>query len=148
MIYQNFNFDQWLAEYHLTYLFFSHKEPDVDLMESEFSNLEEMRELFYAQHHNENDDIWCGCCQYLNILTGFNELCAVISQKEWKTEDVVAHFLKKRYPSHKRSKSIAHALTKGIKSYISVDENGNEFEFQKYMVKNIEKFFTKLGVKQ
>lgn len=147
-LYPNFNFDQWLEQYYLTYTFFSYKNIDLDLMESELDNLEQMKTNFYNQTHLETEDIWCAGCQYLNILQGFNKFCAILSQKDWKTEEIVGHFLTLRYPTHKRIKGIVKALvTTGVKEYVSVDEYKNIVTFKKYMVKNIEKLLTELEIK-
>lgn len=147
-IWPNFDFLNWLEEYYLTYLFFSYKELDKDLMESEIDNLNQMRDNFYQQIHLETDDIWCSACQYLEILRGFNKFCAILSQKEWRTEEIVGHFLERRYPSFDNIGRIAHTLTNTkVEEYRGVDKNGNFVEFKKYMIKNIEKLLTKLEIR-
>lgn len=148
-IWPNFDFQSWLAQYYLTYLFFSHKNVDQELLDSELDNLNQMMHDFYDQKHLETDDIWCDACQYLNILQGFNKFCAILSQKDWKTEEIVRHFLKLRYPTHKRIDGIVRALVStGVKEYVANDEHGNETVFKKYMIKNIEKLLADLEIKK
>jgi hypothetical protein len=147
MNYPLFSFDYWLNRYYITSLFFHIEEPDIEQVETELDIFHTMKDCFYQQLHIESDEVSCQCCNFLKILQKFNKFCAIVSQKDWKTDEIVSHFIENSFPLHKRPKHIAKALCGGIKSYNSVDEHGYTFEFKKYMVKNIEKLLAELQIK-
>ncbi len=141
----NFDFEQWLEKYYLTYLFFSYPQRDEELMESEKFILKDMKDSFYQQLHLANDDNWSHTEQYLQLLTNFTNFCRLFSDMRWTTEDIIHHFWSIRFKNIKNLRSIIKAfLSTEISSYVAFDKHRNEVIFGRHQIENIKDFLIEL----
>ena len=143
---KHFDFDSWIEQYYLTYLFFSWtKKPDKELVESELDIFRSNRELFFQQKHLLNDDNWSGPDQYLWIMTRFNSFCKLIFSPTSERYELVQHFLEARYSKFQNLRAISKTLTNGkTREWVGYDNYGNQQIFTRQMVDNIREFLNKL----
>ena len=134
-IFPNFNFDQWLEEFHITSIFWKEESPDPREVEIEKEDLALIRTMFYAQVHLESDDVGCGGCEYLEILGRFNKFMSVVSDSMTVFQEVVELFIHSDYKS-----SIAQSLCQGC---TVVTDSG---KYQSYMADNIQALLTRLEI--
>lgn len=148
LLFPNFNFSEWMTDFHLTSLFLDSKKIDDDkvLMEKEMF-LESLENFEYQIHLNvEDENSTCSTCNFLKVLNDFTAFMALISSKFTEKIDVVEFFLKHDYPSNKNHRAIAKALLLKINGYNSVDKNGITQYFPSAIITNIDNFLKRHNI--
>lgn len=90
----NFNFDKWLKEYMIAFLYIEVENLSPEMKESEEIMIDEKKEHFYSQNHNILDEYWCMSCDYKSMLMNFNEFMKIISvrKEEFNLMELFNHF--------------------------------------------------------